>query len=451
MSVPTGAHVAVVGSGLAGLSAACALVERGFRVSVLESRRRCGGATFSFRRDDMDIDNGQHVLLRCYSEYRALLRRLGSEDGIDIQRRFDMPVLRPGARQARLRRTAGPAPLHLGYGLARYPALSTLDRARVTRAALALRRLDPSDAGLDERSFGDWLAAHDQNAATLEAVWNLITVAALNCTASEASLQLASMVFRTALLDTADAADIGVPRVPLDELHVEPARRYLSARGADMRTNSTVRDIEGADGGFRLRLDDGDLDADAVVVAVPPEQAERMCPAGTGLDAERLRCLGNAPIVNAHVVFERPVMRLPFAAALSSPVQFVFDRSGPAGVTSGQYLSISLSAARSWIDMPTARMREVFLPELARLLPAARQASVRGFFVTRERRATFQQRPGSARLRPAPRTSIPGLVLAGAWTATGWPDTMEGAVRSGNHSASLIESYLSEAQREVAL
>ena len=448
----SGPRVAVVGGGLAGLSAACLLADQGMRVTLLEARNRCGGATFSFSRDGMRVDNGQHVLLRCYSQYRQLLDKLGSGDGISLQRRFTMPVITPDGKHRRLRRTSGPAPLHLAAGLAGYGALSVMDRLRVTAAALALRGLDPGDPALDERSFGDWLAQHGQNDATIAALWDLITVAALNSDADHASLGLAAMVFRTALLDSADAADIGVPRVSLDELHVRPALDYLTARGADIQCNSAVRGISRNDGGFTIALDDGELETDSVVVAAPPDAAARICPAEAGLDPESLGQLGVAPIVNVHVVFERAVTRLPFAAALSSPVQFVFDRTDPAGLARGQYLTVSLSAAQRWIGVPTAEMRTVFLDELAKLLPAAAHTPVSEFFVTRERRATFQQSPGTLRLRPPAATAVPGLVLAGAWTDTGWPDTMEGAVRSGNDAAVRLSRHLARRDdtREVA-
>lgn len=437
-----GRRVTVVGGGLAGLTAACSLADVGAKVTLLESRSRLGGATFSFQRDGMSVDNGQHVLLRCYRAYLGLLDKLGAADGVRIQRRFRMPVLRKYAGPTEFGRTAGPAPLHLAAGLARYRALSTADRVRVLRAALALRNLDPNDRELDDRSFGDWLTAHGQNSATLAALWNLITVAALNSDAADASLALAVMVFRTALLDTADAADIGVPLVPLDRLHVRPAERYLVARGGQVRYNAAVRTIrrDGGDHRFRVHLDGGELPADAVVLAAPPEPAARIAPPDAGLDAARLGELGAAPIVNVHVVFERPITALPFAAALGSPVQWLFDRTHPAGVTAGQYLTLSVSAAAGWIDAPTSQLRSLFLAELAALLPAAGQTPVTQFFVTRERRATFRQRPGTRKLRPAASTAVPGLVLAGAWTDTGWPDTMEGAVRSGEHAARLVLS-----------
>lgn len=436
-------HVVVVGGGLAGLAAACRLADAGLRVTVLEARARLGGATFSFPRDGLVVDNGQHVILRCYTEYLDFLDRLGVAGHIRLQRRFRVPVLGADGRRGELRRTGLPAPLHLARSLLGYRMLSGADRLRVLRAAQAMRRLDPQDTSLDERSFGEWLVEHGQNEATIAALWNLVTVAALNADAFDASLALAAMVFRTGLLDRADAGDIGVPTVPLDRLHGEPAAEYLAARGAQVCLRSAVRAVRPTGTGFEVVLDDRVESADAVVAAVPPETASRIIPNGAIPHPERLDRLGSSPIVNVHVVYPHAVTDQPFTAVVGSPVQWVFDRSAIAGVTGGQYLAISLSAAHRWVDMPTADLRELFLGELARLFPAARQASSTGFFVTRERRATFRQAPGTARLRPTAPTGLPGLLLAGAWTATGWPDTMEGAVRSGHEAARLAAEHLS--------
>ena len=163
--------------------------------------------------------------------------------------------------------------------------------------------------------------------------------------------------------------------------------------------------------------------------------AARLAHAAGVAGADRWNDLSSSPIVNVHVVYDRRVTRLPFAAAVDSPVQWVFDKTRTSGLKTGQYLAISLSAADGYVEVPTARLREQFLPALEELFPAARDARVTDFFVTRERRATFRQAPGCGALRPGAATSLPGLVLAGAWTDTGWPDTMEGAVRSGRTAA----------------
>jgi hypothetical protein len=213
-------------------------------------------------------------------------------------------------------------------------------------------------------------------------------------------------------------------------------------------------------GGFLVRLasrgtaepNGGEvIRADGVVLAVPPEIAACLLPAGagqaglTGPGPGQWLQIATSPVVNVHVVYDRRVTRLPFAAAVDSPVQWVFDRTGPSGLREGQYLAISLSAADAYADVPAARLREQFLPALAELFPAAVQARVVDCFVTRERRATMRQVPGLARLRPGAATGQPGLVLAGAWTDTGWPDTMEGAVRSGLNAVRELRRNLGSA------
>src|SRR5690606_27884845 len=298
---PTEAHVVVAGSGLAGLTAACDLADAGVSVTLLESRARLGGATFSFQRGGMTVDNGQHVVLRCCTAYLRLLERLGSSAGMAVQERFRVPVLAPGGRFTELRRIDVPAPLHLLPAIARYRALRPIDRARVLRAALALRSLDPDDESLDSHNFGDWLARHGQNDETRDRLWNLITVAALNGHVSQVSLASAAKVFRTALLDAPDAADIGIPRWPLEDLHVRPAEKYLIERGGRVRTHSPVRGVTPVRDRFLVRLDDEVLEADAVVLAVPPETAARVCPERAGLQRWRLVRLGAVPIVNVHV------------------------------------------------------------------------------------------------------------------------------------------------------
>jgi uncharacterized protein with NAD-binding domain and iron-sulfur cluster len=192
------------------------------------------------------------------------------------------------------------------------------------------------------------------------------------------------------------------------------------------------------------------IGADGVILAVPAAPAARLA-AAAGVAGPRWGELGTSPIVNVHVVYDRTVTRLPFAAGVDSPVQWVFDKTRTSGLKTGQYLATSLSAADDYVDVPVAALREQFLPALADLFPAAAGATVNDFFVTRERRATFRQAPGCGALRPGAATSLPGLLLAGAWTDTGWPDTMEGAVRSGRTAAQeLIHALARPATHEPA-
>ncbi|MBX5469637.1 MAG: FAD-dependent oxidoreductase [Thermoleophilaceae bacterium] len=444
-------RVAIAGGGLAGIAAALDLADAGAQVTLLEVRPRLGGAAYSFERDGMTIDNGQHVFLRCCTQYRALLERLGSAGLTELQPRLSIPVVAPGGVEGRLERSDLPAPLHLAGALARYPHLTPAERLSATRCALALRRVDPDDPGADRLTFGEWLGAHGQSERAVEALWDLIALPTLNVPAAEASLALAAFVFQTGLLRERDAADIGWAAVPLQRIHGDPAERALARAGVEVRTRCRVEAVrsEGA-GGFAVEAGGERLAADAVVVALPNERAAALLPEGA-VDggAERLRALGSSPIVNIHVVYDRRVMEHSFAAGVRSPVQFVFDRTRGADVGDGQYLVVSLSGAEAEMEEAPERLRERYLPALAELFPRAREARVERLFATREHAATFRAAPGQAALRPGPRTRLPGLVLAGAWTATGWPATMEGAVRSG-HAAARVALEALERPRAAA-
>lgn len=441
---PSATRAVVIGAGLAGITAALDLADAGYAVTLLESRPRLGGATASFRRGDLEVDTGQHVFLRCCTAYRGLLTRLGVTDQTVLQDRLDVPVLvAHGARvrQARLARGAAlPPPLHLATALLRYSALPLRDRIGAVPAALRLGRLDVADPAVDAQSFGAWLAAHGQRPAAIEALWGLLTVATLNAEPADASLALAATVVRTGLLETAGGADIGWSAVPLGELHGEAGARALVSVGAQVRTGVRVTAIDPVSSGWRVRCepargDAHDLEADLVVLATPPDTAAALLPAGSGVNTDALGALGEAPIVNIHVVYDRPVIDSPFLAVLGSPVQWIFDRSAQSGRPPGTYLALSQSAADEWVDRPAAELTAPFIDELSRLLPQASGATVLDAFVTRERAATFRPAPGQAALRPRAGTALAGLALAGAWTDTGWPATMEGAVRSGHAAA----------------
>ena len=434
----------VVGGGLAGVTAALRLADAGLDVKLLEGRPRLGGLAFSFRRGDLSVDNGQHVYLRCCTAYRWFLDRIEGAHLAPLQDRLDVPVLdvgrAAGPRLGRLRRTALPVPLHLAGGLAAYPHISLAEKAGVARAALALGRLDPADPALDGIDFATWLRRQGQSQRTIEALWDLVGVATLNATAPNASAALAAKVFRTGLLSEPGAADIGWAAVPLGDLHDTLARKALESAGVEIHLRSRVDSLTRTeDGRWSVGTDGERFAADTVVLAVPQGDTHRLLPDGALDDPGRLLELTDAPILNVHVVYDRKVLRRPFFAALGSPVQWVFDRTASSGLQGhGQYLAVSQSAAQDEIDLPVAELRRRYVPELERLLPAARGAGIRDFFVTRERTATFAPTPGVGRLRPGTHTRAPGLHLAGAWTATGWPATMEGAVRSGSAAAAAV-------------
>jgi squalene-associated FAD-dependent desaturase len=442
-------RVVVIGGGLAGIAAALDCAEAETEVTLVEVRPRLGGAAYSFERDGLWLDNGQHVFLRCCEAYRSLLRRLGSEGDTVLQERLELPVLAPGRPTAWLRRTGLPAPLHLAGSLLRYRHLKPAERLAAVRAARALGRVDPDDPGADSRSFGEWLAERGQSPAAIEALWELIGRPTLNLSARDASLAAAAFVFRVGLLEHADAGDIGYARAPLQRIHGDAALAALHAAGVDVRPGWRATAIDHHDGRLSVAGPAERLDADAVVLAVPHERAARLLPPGAVADPEALERLGNSPIVNLHVCYDRRVFEHEFAAVVGSPVQYVFDRTGSSGLQRGQCLAVSLSAADEEAEMAADELRARFEAALAELLPAARGARTERFVVTREHMATFRAAPGVRALRPGPGTAIHGLALAGAWTDTGWPATMEGAVRSGHEAAKVALAALGRERAEV--
>ncbi len=344
----------VLGGGLAGIVAALDCADAGARVSLLEVRPRLGGAAYSFERDGLRLDNGQHVFLRCCTAYRALLERLGSSGRVNVQARLEIPVLSPGVKPAMLRRGRLPAPLHLAGALLRYPHLTLGQRLSAARAALALGRLDPRVALELERvaaampeqppsgqrepspapgTLGDWLAEHGQGPESVAALWDLIALPTLNLPAAEGSLVLGAFVLRTGLLKRADAGDIGFHMRPLSETLGEPAERALAQAGVDVRLGVRAERVaQSEEGGLRVNANGAELRADAVVSAIPHQRAATLLEPLLGEQASSWTALGESPIVNVHVVYDRRVCELGFAAGVGTPVQYVFDRTDAAGL-----------------------------------------------------------------------------------------------------------------------
>jgi|SRR5579884_54046 len=429
-------RVVVVGGGLSGIAASLECAHAGAQVTLIESRGRLGGAAYSFTRHGIHADNGQHVFLRCCTAYRELLDEIGASEMVSLQRRLEIPVLAPGGRRARLRRSGLPAPLHLAGSLLRYPLIGPGQRLAAARAMQALRAIDPDDPAADVRSFGDWLREHGQHADAVDAIWSLIARPTLNLVPDDASLAQAAQVFQEGLLQDSAAGDVGYAIVPLSEIHDHAARRALAAAGVNVIVRRGATALGHERGAFWIESSGAPtLEADVVVLAVSPDRAGRLLPAEAGIPRGSLARLGSSPIVNLHVVLDRPVLDCPFAAGVHTPVQWLFDRTRSSGLESGQYLAVTLSAADEELEMTVEELRARYLPALSDLLPEAREATVREFFVTREHSATFRAAPGSRALRPGPVTRLDGLLLAGAWTDTGWPATMEGAVRSGRAAA----------------
>jgi squalene-associated FAD-dependent desaturase len=427
-------QVVVVGGGLAGMAAALACADAGAQVTLLEKRQRLGGLTWSFEHDGLTMDNGQHVFLRCCTAYLDFLDRIGSAGDVHLQDRLEVTVIRRG-RQAVLRRDRVRAPFHLARSLLAYRHVPGAERARIGLAAAALARLDLDDPALDGETFRQFLERHHQGPAAISELWDLICLPTVNLPASEASLAMAARVFQTGLLTDCSAGDIGWSRVPLGQLHGQRGAAALAKAGVAVRLGEPVMAVAAAPAGFTVRTATGELGADGVVVALPHHCVEDALPAGALLSKPAL--LGSSPIINVHVHFDRKVTALPLAAG-EGLAQWVFDRTQSSGAGRGQYLAVSVSGASDYIGSRPEELGRQAVTALGRMFPRAREAGVLSTFVTREHQATFRASPGSADHRSSPRTGLRGLAVAGAWTSTGWPPTMEGAVRSGVAAARAV-------------
>lgn len=457
--------VVIIGGGLAGITAAIELADAGADVTLLEARPWLGGATCSFSRRGLTIDNGQHVFMRCCVTYRDLLARLGVTASSPLQEELDLTVLGPtvlgSGGVARVRRSRLPAPLHLLRSLAGYRLLPVKARATAAAAAIALQFVD---ADRDDRSLGDWLARHGQDEWSRLAFWDLLSLSALNVEPERADLPLAAAAISTALLAGRGNADLGVPIVPLSELHSNPAAALLRQLKVTVRLGVRADALRisprgGYDVHFAHAVSAGEpepaaaresvyerapteINAAGIVLAVPPWDAATLVPVELAADAANFARLTPSPVVSIHVIYGRRVTKLPFAAVVDAPVHWVVDKTASAGLHSGQYLAASVRAADAYVDVSVADLRAEMLPALERLFPVAIEASVTDFFVTKERRATIAHVPGSRGLRGTGPAQLPGFAIAGAWTDTGWPDTMEGAVRSGRSAARKVIAEL---------
>ncbi len=447
MTAPGGSNgkrVVVLGGGVAGLSAARSLIELGFNVSLVEKRPFLGGRAYSFHSRDTgaEVDNGQHVFMGCCTYYIDFIRALGAYGDAVLQNSLRAEVMLDGKRGAL---TSAPilGPLHLIPSFIRYPHLGIWDKVRAAYGLLSAGLTDRQKyaKALDSQIFYDWLKRHHQSERAIENFWNLIILPTLNDDVRSVNADMALMVIKQGLLKRPVDAAIGYSRVGLTSLAGIPGRRFIEERGGSVILGKTIRSLLfDGDRVCGVQLSDGStLEADAYVSALPFGTLLDCLPPEWTADPffAPAACLTSAPIVGVHLWYDRQIMEDAFVAFLESPIQWVFNRShiqGDGG-SSGQYVCISLSGAWDFIDRPKDELRELFTQEMRRLFPSARAAVVEKSLVIKQPHATFRCVPGVASRRPSQATPIPNLFLAGDWTDTGWPSTMEGAVRSGVYAA----------------
>ena len=338
--------------------------------------------------------------------------------------------------------------LHLLPSFIRYPHLGLVDKLLIVYGLLRVKltKRSKTELDLDNESAYSWLKRHGQTDRAIDNLWNLFILPSLNDDVRGASADMALMVFQEALLRRPKDAAIGLSRVGLTSLNGEPAQRAIEERGGEVVTGKAVRSLRYQDGRVcGAELSDGRVhEADAYVSALPHDVLMQVLPdeVATSDFFSRVSGLRSSPIVGIHLWYDRAIMDQEFVAVLNSPVQWVFNKSlvQDANDAGGQYVCISLSGAWQYIDTPKEELIHTFTEEMARLFPRARGARVERVLVVKERHATFRSEPGAARHRPPQATPIPDLYLAGDWTDTGWPSTMEGAVRSGVYAADLVAS-----------
>jgi squalene synthase HpnD len=438
---PPPKRVVVLGAGYAGLACAAELVRRGHEVTLLESRALLGGRAHSFTdpKSSLVLDNGQHILMGCYRETLALLRELGVMDRLQIPARLHVPYCSERGRSA-LTATA-PAPLHLVSALLHFGELSPADKWAATKLAVRLRL--GGEPGPHE-TVAQWLARWGQTPNVIRALWEPLCLAALNEPVSTGSAALFATVIRRSFLGGPDDSTIYLSRVGLSELFAPEIGELLDMCDGAVRVQSPVKALRFRDATLaEIELGDGTvLQPEAVVSALPWHVLRALLPAESKL-AAACRELGDAPIVSLHLWLDRPVMREPFVGFLDSPVHWIFNRDliqGGAPQQEGHVHTAVISGAREVLDQTPAELEELTLREMRRFLPETHGAKVLHRMVYKARSATFAATPEAEALRPGAATEWSNLWLAGDWTSTGLPATIEGAIVSGNQAARAVDA-----------
>jgi squalene-associated FAD-dependent desaturase len=443
--------VLVIGGGLAGLACAVALAEAGLEVRLFEKRPHLGGRATSYTLPDgSEVDNCQHVTLGCCTNLADFYRRAGAGDKIRFYDRLYF-VDRQG-RRSTIEASRLPAPLHMALSFLAFRGLSLADKRAIASALFAIARAGGKPKDIDSISMLEWLHRMKQTPGAIERFWRVVLVSALDEELARTDARYGIDVFWKGFLASGEGYRVGIPSVPLASLY-EGCRDAIVKRGGVVRLRSGVREIRMRGREFSSAvLDDGsESTADACVVAVPHSVLLGLLPkemGEAGGPLEGLRHIRTSPITGVHLWFDRTVMTEPFLTLLDHKTQWVFNKSllyaghGSEATASkkGQYLQLVISASYDFVPLARQEIIDLCRAELAEVLPATREAKLEKATVIKEVAATFSPEPGVDRLRPAQDFGVKRLFLAGDWTRTGWPSTMEGAVRSGYLAAEAVLS-----------
>ncbi|MGA3209656.1 MAG: hydroxysqualene dehydroxylase HpnE [Terriglobales bacterium] len=444
--------VAVVGGGLAGLAAGTALASAGFKVTLLERKPFLGGRASSYELPGADevVDNCQHVVLGCCTNLIDFYRRIGASD---LVRWYDhLTFIEPGGRQSVISPSWLPAPFHAARSFLRAPMLAGPDKRAIARALAAFASRLPADDG---RPFSQWLLDRGQSAGAIEHFWKPVLVSSLNEDLERISLPAAALVFRESFMKSAQGGRMGLPRVPLSDLYSR-AGEYIRANGGTIEMRAAVEQVEPFQEKVlfaprlyaRVSVNNVSQMFDYAVSALPFDQLMRILPDVPELQGLRTQ-LGRfetTPITGIHIWFDRQITKLDHAVLLDRTIQWMFHKSRILGThrqdgsegTNGSYVELVVSASKSLVDLSRKEIIEMAIQELVEFFPAVWEARPLKATVVKEINATFAPLPGVDANRPPAQTPWPRVFLAGDWTATGWPATMESAVRSGYLAAEAI-------------
>ena len=434
--------ITIVGAGVAGLAAACALSDSGYKVRLVERRPYVGGRASSYEHPGTGevIDNCQHILLGCCTNLIDLYRRLEVQDEIFWSNAI--AFIEPGGRRSTLSPIALPAPFHTAWSFLSARCFTVADKLTIARGIRAFLRATPPDS---EETFAQWLARHHQTPRAIQRFWNPVLASALNEDPEYISVRYAAKVFREAFLFSAEGGRMGIPRIPLSDLYSH-AIEYVLARGGEVHLRTSVDAIGPAGKQWNVRGGTNEFLSDSVVLALPFEALAKLLPAlprnpGSEILGERLAMFRHSPITSAHLWFDREITNLTHAALLDTTIQWLYNKSklhmGPREGR-GSYIEVVISASKSLVPMERQPIIDLAMRELALFFPGVKDAKLLKAAVTKEVRATYSIRPLLDQVRPRSQSPWRGIYLAGDWTATDWPSTMESGVRSGYLAAEAL-------------
>lgn len=440
-------NIIVIGGGFAGLSAATVLGAQGHRVTVLEGRQVLGGRAYSFRdaQTGDSVDNGQHLFMGCYHETQAFLDRIGAIERLRFQSNLAVDFISEGGRRSTLSCWPLPSPWHLLSGLVRLGTFSWADRARLVYVDRALREAAKNPQAFEHMTVEEWLIQARQSERARRNFWDLIAIATLNEDPKIASAAPFVTVLAQAFFDRRKASRIGISAVGLSDLYVQAAQKYLEERGGQVLAKSPVASLEiiGKRVSAVLLRDGQRLSADWVISAVAPVSFGKLFPENIRAQHplfEKIEKLRFAPIISIHLWFDREISRAAFAGLLGTHIQWFFNKAkihGPSASHKG-YVSLVISGAHAFVDWTEKRLLSMAMEELRRLFPQAREAVLLRSLVIKEHQATLSPVVGSENLRPTAQSPFENLLIAGDWTRTGLPATIESACYSGHHCADLV-------------